>query len=113
MPLVQASLPISFFWFDLWESFASFLIICLFWCAMGSGLYFEVSCSKKIIFGGFPSLMDFGGDPPPLPHELDAFKILVASCGKKKGGPSHRFVKKVDIPSIELSADRSLAYWQW
>ena len=51
--------------------------------------------------------MDVGGDPPPpLPPKLDAFKRLVASCGKRKGGPSQKFVKKVDIPSIKLHADR-------
>ena len=51
--------------------------------------------------------MDVGGDlPPPLPPKLDAFKRLVASCGKRKGGPSQKFVKKVDIPSVELLADR-------
>ena len=53
-------------------------------------------------------LMDAVGDaPPPLPPELDAFKRLVASCGKRKGGSySQRFVKKVDIPSIELPVER-------
>ena len=49
--------------------------------------------------------MDVGGDPTPLPPELDAFKRLVATCGKRKGGPSQRFVKKVDIPSVGLPAD--------
>ena len=51
--------------------------------------------------------MDAGWDPPlPLPPELDAFKRLVASCGKRKGGPSQKFVKKVEIPSVELLAYR-------
>ena len=51
--------------------------------------------------------MDVGGDPPPpLPPKLDAFTRLVASCGKRKGGPSQKFMKKVDIPSVELTADR-------
>ena len=50
--------------------------------------------------------MDDGGDPPPpLPPELDVFKRLVATYGKRKGGP-HRFAKKVDIPSVELPAER-------
>ena len=43
--------------------------------------------------------------PPPLPPELEAFQRLVASCGKRKGGTSQRFVKKVDIPSVELPVD--------
>ena len=51
--------------------------------------------------------MDASGDPPPpLPPELDAFKILVASCGKRKGGPSQKSVKKVDIPFVELLSYR-------
>lgn len=52
--------------------------------------------------------MDAGGTlPPPLPPELEAFHRLVAPCGKRKGGPSQRFVKKVDIPSVEPPADRT------
>ena len=52
--------------------------------------------------------MDVKGDPsPPLPPELDAFKRLVATCGKRKGGLYlQRFVKKVDIPSVELPTER-------
>ena len=52
--------------------------------------------------------MDAGGYPPPLlPPELEAFKRLVASCSKRKGGSnSQRFVKKVDIPFVELPAER-------
>ena len=47
--------------------------------------------------------MDSGKEPPlPLPPDLDAFKKLIASCGKRKGGPSQKFVKKADIPSVEL-----------
>ena len=50
--------------------------------------------------------MDAGGDPPPpLPPYLDAFKRLVSTCGKRKGAPSQRFIKKVDIPSVELPVD--------
>ena len=50
--------------------------------------------------------MDSGGDPPlPLPPDLEAFKRLIASCGKRKGGASQKFVKKVDIPSVELPVD--------
>ena len=50
--------------------------------------------------------MDAGGVlPPPIPHELEAFQRLVATCGKRKGGPSQRFVKKVGIPSVELPAN--------
>ena len=47
--------------------------------------------------------MDSGGDPlPPLPPELDA------SCGKRKGGPNLQiFVKKADIPSIEMPSQRT------
>ena len=52
--------------------------------------------------------MEVGGAlPPPLPLELEAFHCLVASYGKRKGGPSWRFVKKVDIPSIELPTDHT------
>ena len=47
--------------------------------------------------------MDSGKDPLlPLPPDLDAFKKLIASCGKRKGGPSQKFVKKAEIPLIEL-----------
>ena len=49
-----------------------------------------------------------GGVPPlPLPPDLEAFKRLIASCGKRKGGPAQKFVKEVDIPSVELPADRT------
>ena len=50
--------------------------------------------------------MDAIGHPPLLtPPELEAIKRLVASCGKRKGGSSSQvFVKKVDIPSVELPA---------
>ena len=52
--------------------------------------------------------MDFGGDPPlPIPPDLEAFKRLIASCGKRKGGPLQKFVKKVDIPSVELPVERT------
>ena len=51
--------------------------------------------------------MEYGGVPLlPLPPDLEAFKRLIASCGKRKGGPSQKFVKKVDIPSVELPTDR-------
>ena len=51
--------------------------------------------------------MDSGSDPPPLPPELLAFKILVASSGKRKGSTIlQQFVKKVDIPTVELPAER-------
>ena len=42
----------------------------------------------------------------PLPPDLEAFKRLIASYGKRKGGPSQKFVKKVDIPSVEFPTDR-------
>ena len=52
--------------------------------------------------------MDPGGVPPkPLPPNLEAFKKLIASCGKTKGGVSQKFIKKVDIPSVELPAERT------
>ena len=53
--------------------------------------------------------MDAGGDPPPpLPPEMDAFKWLVSSYGKRKRGPNlQRFVKKLDIPLVELPAERT------
>ena len=42
-------------------------------------------------------------DPPlPLPLDLEAFKRLIASSGMRKGDPAQKFVKKVDILSIEL-----------
>ena len=52
--------------------------------------------------------MESGSDPPPpLPPELLAFKRLVASSGKQKGNSLvQQFVKKVDIPSVELPAER-------
>ena len=51
--------------------------------------------------------MDPGGVPPlSLPPNLEAFKTLIASSYKRKGGASNKFVKKVDIPSVELSAKR-------
>ena len=62
-------------------------------------------CVFGIIIWGF-YIMDFGGDPP-LPPELDAFKRLVASYDKRKGNSLvQQFVKKVDIPSVELPAER-------
>ena len=49
-----------------------------------------------------------GGEPPlPLPPDLEDFKRLIASSSKRKGGPAHKFVKKVDIPFVELPADRT------
>ena len=47
------------------------------------------------------------GGPPPLPHEINAFKRLIATCGKRKGSPLvQSFVKKTNIPSVDLSAER-------
>ena len=52
--------------------------------------------------------MDSGVVPPlPLPLDLDAFKRFIATCGKRKGGPSQKFVKKVDIPSVELPVEQT------
>ena len=49
-----------------------------------------------------------GGEPPfPLPPDLEAFKKLIASSGKRKGGPAQKFVKKLDIPSVELPAEKT------
>ena len=50
--------------------------------------------------------MDSGG-VPPLPPELEAFKMLIASGRKRTQGGVQRFVKKVDIPSVELPAERT------
>ena len=51
--------------------------------------------------------MDLGGVPSlSLPPDLEAFKRLIASSGKRKGGASNKFVKKVDIPSIEIPIER-------
>ena len=59
----------------------------------------------------FVLVMESGRDPPlPLPPEFDAFKRLIASCGKRKGGPLQKFVKKVDIPSVELQVGRTCRY---
>ena len=50
----------------------------------------------------------FGGEPPlPLPPDLEDFKKLIASNGKRNGGIAQKFVKKVDIPSIELPAEKN------
>ena len=50
----------------------------------------------------------FCGEPPlPLPLNLEAFKKLIASNGKRKGGPTQKFVKKVDIPSVELPDEKT------
>ena len=47
-------------------------------------------------------------DPPlSLPPDLEAFKRLIATRGKSKGGPAQNFVKKVDILSVELLVDRT------
>ena len=47
-------------------------------------------------------------DPPlPLPPDLVAFNKLIATSGKRIGGPAQKFVKKVDIPSVELPVDRT------
>ena len=52
--------------------------------------------------------MEFGSDPPPpLPSKLLSFKRLVASSGKREGNSLvQQFVKKVDIPTVELPAER-------
>ena len=51
--------------------------------------------------------MASGRGPPPLPPELEAFKFLISSCGKRKGSPlSQSFVKKTDIPSVDLPTER-------
>jgi len=51
--------------------------------------------------------MDAGGGPPPPPPEINAFKRLVVSCGKKKANSNHqKFVKKSDsIPSVEMPVE--------
>ena len=50
----------------------------------------------------------FCGEPPlPLPLDLEIFNKLIASSGKRKGGHAQKFVKKVDIPSVELTADKT------
>ena len=47
-----------------------------------------------------------GDPPPPLPHDIDAFKRLIALCGKRKGISSvQTFFKKSYIPSGELPAE--------
>ena len=52
-------------------------------------------------------LMSCGELPLPLPPDLEAFKKLIASSGKRKGGPAQKFVKKVDIPSVELPTEKT------
>ena len=52
--------------------------------------------------------MDLGGVPPlSIPPELEYFNKLIASCGKKNWGGSQKFVKKVDIPSVELPVEQT------
>ena len=48
------------------------------------------------------------GSSPPIPPELDAFKWLVASCGKRKGSLNvQQFVKKAsNIPFVDLHVER-------
>ena len=47
-------------------------------------------------------------DPPlPLPPDLVAFNKLIATSGKRIGGPAQKFVKKVDIHSVEFPIDRT------
>ena len=53
--------------------------------------------------------MDSGG-VPPLPPELEAFKMLIASGRKRTGGGVQRFVKKVDIPSVKLLAEQTCCF---
>ena len=61
---------------------------------------------------GVPSSFIFpmdaeGEPPPPLPLDLEAFKNLISSCGKKKGGPLlQKFVKKFGIPSVEFPTEK-------
>ena len=51
--------------------------------------------------------MDSSVFPPmPLPPDFEVCKRLIASYGKRKGGPSNKFVKKVDSPTVELPTDR-------
>ena len=65
----------------------------------------EVSFCFSIV-GGI--VLMFGGEPPlPLPPDLEDFKKLIASSGKRRGGPAQKFVKKVDIPSVELPTDKT------
>ena len=52
--------------------------------------------------------MELRDIPPPLPPKLLAFKRLVATNGKTKGSSlMQQFVKKIDIPSVELPAGRT------
>ena len=51
--------------------------------------------------------MPGGEPPPPLPPDLEAFKRLITYCGKRKAGHAPKFVKKMDIPSVELLVDRT------
>ena len=50
--------------------------------------------------------MDSGG-VPPLPSELEDFKLLISSGRKRVGGGVQRFVKKVYIPFVELPAEQN------
>ena len=50
--------------------------------------------------------MDPGGVPPlPFPPKLEDFKKLIDFGRKRNGGGSQKFVKKVDIPSVELPTE--------
>ena len=74
---------------------------------IASGLFFGIFCLSTGCFGG-GVLMDPGGVPPlPLPPELEAFKKLIGFGRKRNGGGYQNFVKKVDIPSVELPTERT------
>ena len=62
----------------------------------GGGLLYHCWCSDVL-----------WESPLPLPLDLEAFKKLIAYSGKRKGGPAQKFVKKVDIPSVELPTDKT------
>ena len=65
----------------------------------------EVSFYSAIVGG--VALMFCGESPLPLPPDLEVFKKLIASSGKRKGGHAQKFVKKVDIPYVELPTDKT------
>ena len=73
--------------------------------------FFQIGLVSAELVGSFSEGFHASrGGPPPLPPELEAFKRLISSCGKRKGSPlSQSFVKKTDIPSVDLSTERP---WQ-
>ena len=73
----------------------------------GEGLvsWMSLASTEKVLASFGISMASVGG--PPLPPKLEAFKHLNSACGKRKGSPlSQSFVKKTDIPLVDLPPER-------